>query len=190
LSATNTSLQTLIRVAYRVGVPQISGPAWMAGTRFDITAKGSLEDVSLAVMALKIRNLMAERFGLKVHEESRMQTALVLTNGARIVPSEGGDAVLHLSRTAIAGKNISMDEFMRGLSDATGDLYVDQSGFTGRFDIDITWSRVPAELIGEDDGPPALSTVLREKFGLEVKAQKMSVVVLVVDRVDKNPTDN
>jgi uncharacterized protein (TIGR03435 family) len=78
LSAVNVSLQTLVRVAYRVSVTQISGPDWMADTRFDITAKGEVDDVSLAVMAPKIRNLLADRFGLKVRR------------GLPVVPVAGG----------------------------------------------------------------------------------------------------
>ena len=187
LSAVNVSLKTLVRVAYRVSVPQIVGPDWMAETRFDITAKGDAEDVSLAVMAPKIRKLLADRFGLKVHEENAIRTALVLTNGARIVPSEGGDAILHMFRSGLTGRNIAMDEFARGLSDATGDLYLDETGFKGRFDVDIRWSLLPAELADQDS---SLTTVLREKFGLEVKARKASAVTLVIDHAEKNPTAN
>ncbi len=72
LSATDESVQILIRVAYRIGLPQISGPGWMSTAKFDIQAKGSPEDVSLAVMAPKIKALLADRFGLVVHEDPRV----------------------------------------------------------------------------------------------------------------------
>jgi uncharacterized protein (TIGR03435 family) len=190
LSATNTSLQTLIRVAYRVGVPQISGPDWMSSVHFDISARGAPEDVSLAVTAPKIKALLTERFGLVAHEASAMESAIVLSHGEDIVPSEGGDAVLHMSRTSMIGKNIAMGELCRGLSDATGELYVDESGFAGRFDVNIVWSRVQAEPALAVNAPPSLNTVLHEQLGLEVRSKKVAVVRLVVDRVNRAPTDN
>ena len=59
-----------------------------------------------------------------------------------------------------------MGDFCRGLSDATGQLYVDETGFTGRFDVNIRWALMP------DDA--SLSTVLHGKtLGLkEVKSKK------------------
>jgi len=190
LSATNESLLTIIRVAYRVGIPQISGPDWMASAKFDVSAKGAPEDISLAVMAPKIKALLADRFGLVAHEESVTESVIVLSNGTGIVPSAGGDAVLHMSKTSMAGKNIAMGELCRGLSDVTGQLYVDESGFAGRFDIAIRWSVNPDELTGAANAPPSLNTVLHEKLGLKVESRKMPVTKLVVDRVNRNPTEN
>jgi uncharacterized protein (TIGR03435 family) len=37
---------------------------------------------------------------------------------------------------------------------------------------------------------PSLFTALREVLGLELKAQKVPVQVLVIDHVDRVPTDN
>ncbi len=36
-----------------------------------------------------------------------------------------------------------MGDLCRGLSDATGQLYVDETGFTARFDVDIRWALMP-----------------------------------------------
>jgi hypothetical protein len=66
-----------------------------------------------------------------------MTSALVILNGTGILPSQGGD-----------------DELCRGLSDARGDLYVDESGFAGRFNVDIGRARTL-------DDPAAMASTLR-----------------------------
>src|SRR5207237_2680445 len=76
------SLADLIPYAYRVKRHQLSGPAWMNGTRWDILAKipaGQPHDRAPEMM----QNLLAERFKLAIHRENREQSvyALVIGNG-------------------------------------------------------------------------------------------------------------
>lgn len=70
-TATNVPLRFLIQQAYRASAYQlVGGPAWLTSGRFDITAKppdGSRPDQTM----LMLRGLLAERFNLKVHEETR-----------------------------------------------------------------------------------------------------------------------
>lgn len=83
LRATNVSLQLLIRNAYQLQDFQISGgPSWMASERFDIIAKMP-EGVPLTPgpppaaggpptpMQQMMRRLLAERFKLAVHNETK-----------------------------------------------------------------------------------------------------------------------
>ena len=68
---TNIALRTIIMVAYRVASYQLVGaPGWIDTERFDIQAKppeGSRPEQTI----LMLRGLLAERFKLKVHGESR-----------------------------------------------------------------------------------------------------------------------
>jgi uncharacterized protein (TIGR03435 family) len=64
------SLKDYLRLAYQVKEYQINAPEWMASTRFDITAKlpeGGKEDQIRDMM----KSLLAERFHLKMHRESK-----------------------------------------------------------------------------------------------------------------------
>jgi uncharacterized protein (TIGR03435 family) len=64
------SLRSLLMTAYSAKAYQISGPDWMGIDKFDIVAKvpaGSTKQ-QLNVM---LQNLLAERFGVAVHRESR-----------------------------------------------------------------------------------------------------------------------
>lgn len=70
-NVTNLPLRMLITQAYRVsGYQLVGGPGWIDSERFDIVAKapeGSRPDQT----PLMLRGLLAERFKLKVHGETR-----------------------------------------------------------------------------------------------------------------------
>lgn len=71
LTGTNVSAATLIRFAYDLPDFQISGgPSWLASDRFDVAAKAN-GDVPLDQKRLMLRALLAERFKLTVHTETR-----------------------------------------------------------------------------------------------------------------------
>jgi uncharacterized protein (TIGR03435 family) len=70
-------------------------------------------------------------------------------------------------------------------------LYVDESGFAGRFDVDIRWARTPDDpAAAAPNTLPSLNTALREKYGLKVASRKVPVVKVVVDHVNRVPTEN
>jgi uncharacterized protein (TIGR03435 family) len=79
----------LIVAAYEVKPHQISGPDWLSMERFDIQAKlpdGAVE----SQVPQMLRTLLADRFGLRTHTESRERSAYALAigkNGAKLQPS-------------------------------------------------------------------------------------------------------
>jgi uncharacterized protein (TIGR03435 family) len=78
-TATNVSARQLITNAYRVQPFQIvGGPSWIETDRFDIAAKGA-GDVPPDQMQAMLRGLLAERFGLVAHSESRDMPIYALT---------------------------------------------------------------------------------------------------------------
>jgi uncharacterized protein (TIGR03435 family) len=74
------SLADLIRVAYRVKPYQISGPDWMASERFDVLAKMPEGATSEQVPEM-LQALLAERFKLTVHHESKEHAVYALVVG-------------------------------------------------------------------------------------------------------------
>jgi uncharacterized protein (TIGR03435 family) len=83
------TIADLIVEAYKVKPHQISGPDWLSMERFDVQAKlpdGATEDQ----VPQMLRTLLAERFGMKAHTESRERSAYALVvgkNGAKLQPS-------------------------------------------------------------------------------------------------------
>ena len=107
LTVTNVSLRGLVRFAYEVQDFQIDGgPSWFAVDRFDVAAKAA-DDSPVSDLRRMLRTLLAERFKLRTHSETRDQPvyAMVLarsdsklesklrTSQADCVPSNAGVGV-------------------------------------------------------------------------------------------------
>src|SRR5215472_8597785 len=86
---TNMSLSGLATVAYGIRDYQLTAPAWMDSTRFDVVAKipaGATKDD----FKLMLQNLLAERFKLVVHQDSKevpVYALLVGKNGSKLKES-------------------------------------------------------------------------------------------------------
>jgi uncharacterized protein (TIGR03435 family) len=85
----NFSLSNLINVAYGLGANQLSAPDWMSATMFDIDARvpeGATHDQFRAML----QNLLADRFKLVVHHETRESTEYrleVAKGGPKLKPA-------------------------------------------------------------------------------------------------------
>jgi uncharacterized protein (TIGR03435 family) len=88
-STTNSSLRELLKYAYQVRDFQITQPpAWFDSQRYDVLARAETE-VSEESIRLMLQSLLADRFQLKLHRESKEMQAYLLTvskNGAKIQP--------------------------------------------------------------------------------------------------------
>ena len=69
-TAQNMTMMDLLIQAYKVKRYQISGPEWLASAHFDINAKIP-EGATKEEFGPMLQNLLAERFGLVVHHETR-----------------------------------------------------------------------------------------------------------------------
>lgn len=176
--ATNAWLRILILRAYGILDNQLVGaPDWTgidSGVRFDINAKLEQEPPAvppgqLGARRLALRSLLAERFKLAVHRETREvpMYALVLARadrklGPKLTPSstDCSPAAADARIAAIqAGKRVGtcgtrlqsgrvqhggypLSDFARGLSDSPwlGRSVIDRTGLTGNWDIDLTFT--------------------------------------------------
>jgi uncharacterized protein (TIGR03435 family) len=83
------TITDLIVEAYKVKPHQISGPDWLSMERFDVQAKlpdGAAEEQ----VPQMLRTMLADRFGLRAHTESRERSAYGLVigkNGPKLQPS-------------------------------------------------------------------------------------------------------
>jgi bla regulator protein blaR1 len=69
---TNMAVRQLIVRAYGVQQFQVQGgPSWITGDRFDITAKSADDGITPAQMNLMLQSLLADRFKLRMHRETR-----------------------------------------------------------------------------------------------------------------------
>ncbi len=69
---TNFPVRQMIVRAYGVQPYQVQGgPSWLTSDRFDITAKAGDDPITPAQMNLMLQSLLADRFKLKIHRETR-----------------------------------------------------------------------------------------------------------------------
>ena len=83
LDISNVSLKAIVGQAYKLSLIQVKAPDWMDSARFDIAAKIPDGVVAKEQVPAMLQRLLAERFKLKVHRETKEQTffALVAAKG-------------------------------------------------------------------------------------------------------------
>jgi uncharacterized protein (TIGR03435 family) len=94
LTYTNVSLKNVLINAYDVNDYQISGPNWLDGERFDIVAKIP-QGATKEQFRLMLQNLLAERFKLALHHETKelpMYALVVGKGGPKLKESVEEDA--------------------------------------------------------------------------------------------------
>ena len=94
LTYTNVSLKNVLATAYEVNDYQISGPNWLDGQRFDIVAKIP-QGAPKEQFQQMLQNLLAERFKLKLHHETKelpMYALVVGKGGPKLKESVEEDA--------------------------------------------------------------------------------------------------
>lgn len=90
----NVSLRDIVRAAYRVKDFQIDGPDWLGSARFDVTAKlpeGATEEQ----VPEMLRSLLAERFKLVVHRDTKEHPIYALVvgkDGPKLKPADSQTA--------------------------------------------------------------------------------------------------
>jgi uncharacterized protein (TIGR03435 family) len=84
----------------------------------------------------------------------------------------------------------SMAGFAARLSGQLGLPVVDATHLTGRYDFVLHWvAEGPGYPTGDQAGP-TIFTALEDQLGLRLRKGKARVNVLVVDRLEKTPTEN
>ena len=80
----------LVRTAYNVDPDKVTGgPAWMDKDQFDVIAKAPADSTPEKLQAM-LRNLLAERFGLVVHNDTKPLPAYALTQGKKVLLKAAG----------------------------------------------------------------------------------------------------
>src|SRR5579871_3603130 len=76
----NLSLADLIRIAFKMRPYQVNGPDWMGSQRFDIQAKMP-EGATKEQVPEMLQGLLAERFKLSFHRDSKEHSVYALVVG-------------------------------------------------------------------------------------------------------------
>lgn len=191
LAYTNVSLSDVIAQAYHIQHVQISGPGWMDTERFDIFAKIP-EGVPTNQIPQMLKALLADRFKVKLHSETKVLPAYVLEVGKagpkiQKVDSSGGLSIGTSSGHVHLKGNVTIPWLADYLSTRLGSPIQDQTKLEGAYAIALDW--VP-DLAGDPASGPSLSAAVQEQLGLKLVATKAPLEVFVIDHVERIPTEN
>jgi bla regulator protein blaR1 len=193
-SANNVSLKQLMLFSFGIREYQLTGlPSWADSERYDITAKG--EDDGSAVpnrmptqaemqsrqekTRAMMQDLLAERFGLKFHRETKdlpIYSLVPAKGGPKLVEKKqepvvdatGGPSVdggrgpqprgqmIRMGRGSITGEQMSTAMLVNQLSSILGRNVVDKTGLTGQYDVKLSWAPDESQgalIPGHEDRP-------------------------------------
>lgn len=187
----NASLRKCIALAYNVSEDRdsaISAPDWLNFERYDIAAKFPA-GTPLEQVRVMLRNLLADRFKLKLHRESRevpIYKLVVAKSGSKLRESApGAQGSIGMSQGHLSGKGVpvaTLADRLLGAVFQLGRPVVDRTGINGLYDFSLDWT--------SDDSTPSVFTALQEQLGLRLEPQKGPIEVLVVDSMERKPTAN
>ena len=198
LSVRNGTLRGIIEMAYGVRESQIAGgPAWLNSDGYDIYAKSGSGDgaVPVAEVRRKLQSLLAERFQLRVHRETRELPVYVLAvakNGPKLTEAEAGAENPRAGTRGecgrVTGTDATMGNLVVSLSRELGRPVRDATGLTGKYNFQFAWTPDTGPC-PETPSPPSdgasIFTALQEQLGLKLEAAKGPVDVIVVDHAEK-----
>ena len=207
------TLPTLINMGW-VNPPQkreiIGGPAWIKTDTFDIIAKAARE-VPWENTQLMLRNLVTQRFQLRLHEENQSTTVYALTAGKRPAKLKDADPTRRSECKRSLGDgtitlichNTTVAQLEEtALSEAWGLLdhpVIDLTGLTGAYDFSVTWSPVTrygvaatggdssqvSDVATAPSGDLTFFDALEKQIGLKLQKQKHEVPVLLIDFAER-----
>lgn len=208
-----------IQFAFNVTPAGLDGPPSMDDTCYDIAAKVPLGSTRGQLRQM-LQNLLAERFHLTVHRETRSvgtYALVVAQGGPRLKPSTVQPALPGPSEPASGRKRpsgplwavsvtnggyyrltaLSMDlkSFVIAVEAVLRSPVVDETGLAGNYEFTLDYrpTDAPAGLEFSDEHGfpvPDFASALQLQLGLKLNRQKLSHDVVVIDHLDKSPTAN
>jgi uncharacterized protein (TIGR03435 family) len=178
-----------IRSLARFGSARFPHCRWIDERSYDILAKADQPAAEPELLTM-LQPLLADRFQLQIHHETRTLPgyeltvdkdgvkATVVTDPARTPGGNGG-------RGFIDGYASAFGSLASRLSALLGRPVVNVTNDKRRFDFHLKWN--PDDTAASD--MPSLFTALQEQLGLKLESKKVSVDVLVIDRAEL-PSEN
>jgi uncharacterized protein (TIGR03435 family) len=207
--AKNATMLDLISAAYGVDNEKVQGgPTWLEKDHFDVIAKAPASTTPETVKPL-LQSLLAERFKLVVHNDTKPMPVFVLTAGKgkpklKEAVSGGNSGCdprteppnpqpLTVFLIVATCHDMSMEQFAPLLRQYAGGYLtnpvIDSTGLKGNWDFEFRWSPRNLLTTAGADGI-SIFDAMDKQLGLKLEAQKTPQAVVVVDSVNEKPTEN
>jgi uncharacterized protein (TIGR03435 family) len=204
LNYENVSLKAVLGKAFDVKSYQLTVPDWTDSERFDITAKIP-QGTTKEQFGVVLQNLLVDRFKLAYHRDKKELPAYVLVvgkNGSKLKvsagPAAGGTSMrMQPGKATMNAAGVSMTQLVDMLANQVERPIVDGTELTGRYDFTLEFAPEMQNMPGFVPGPvvegeaaPSLFTAVQEQLGLKLEPKKAALDLIVVDRLEKTPTEN
>lgn len=187
------------------------GPSWIRSERFEIQAKIPQGAQGYALdqfmrgdapgLEKMLRALLADRFKLVVHRETKQVAgyALVAGNGGTKLSQASADDRGPFGVRRVVGPDGKVSSRLTASKAEIRDLafllllatqrpLVDRTGLTGRFDFDLNFAPFDSDGTVDSDSP-SLFTALQKTLGLRLETAKVPLDGLVIDSAQR-PSEN
>jgi uncharacterized protein (TIGR03435 family) len=206
------TLLKLIAAAYSVSEDSIAGgPGWLNSELFDVIAKVP-EGTNMANANLMLQALLADRFGLVIKHGMSPMPRYVLTvgkSGSKLKPASGSDDTGCKPRqqdgpldpnnpaswpnAKIACRNLTPAMIADNLHQMAGGYLdhdvIDSTKLEGAWDFDLEWTARNA-LAAKGSSGISVFDAVEKQLGLKLEAQNVPVPSLVIESVNRKPTEN
>jgi uncharacterized protein (TIGR03435 family) len=207
----------MIRIAYAVDPESVSGgPTWLELDRFDVLAKAP-DQSNAESRRLMLQSLLADRFRLKVHNDSRPMPEYGLTAKNTHLKASGGEGEsgcrfsvenapsgppaagtpVQLPTLVYTCRNTTMSSLAQLLPNApaagqylNNRLVVDQTELKGAYDFTFRYTpKVPVGMSTTGEQIP-LFDALEKQLGVRLEPTTAQMPTIVVDNVNRQATEN
>jgi uncharacterized protein (TIGR03435 family) len=191
-----TTLRHMVKIAWSAEPEPSSEPNWFGSEMYELQAKAP-EGSSKEQIPMMLQAFLQERFGLRVHKESRqvpvyelgLRSATPRVTSAEIV--EPGSASGSTTSGSIVLKRATMDQFASYLTKAAGRPVVNRTGLSGVFAVSLRWTpeMAPAAAARSEFESTDFFTALRE-LGFSLKTATGTFDYVVIEHAERMPREN
>ena len=215
-----TWLNALIATAFGIPGSQITFPPGMGSDRYDIVAnipEGTTKEQFNVMLGNLLRDRFHLKFHIE-SKKTPVYALRVAKNGLKLKETTrhaddttpphalGADAngfpVLSPNYKGIigrpsagemfsAGQDVSIAELAALMEKEAGRRVVDETGLTGRYDfrLHFEWGR-PSAAQTAPSSAPSIFAAVEQQLGLKLESSTASLDYLIIDFLDREPTEN
>jgi uncharacterized protein (TIGR03435 family) len=181
----------IVEWAYGVRDFQVAGaPEWLTRQSFEILATVE-HPASEDQLRQMVRRLLADRFKLKLHHETRdipVYALVVGKSGPKLPATKSavlGPGDIEIRPGRLSAVDATMALFAKILTENLERPVVDKTNLDGHYDFSLTYEP-PSTGTGFTPIGPAIFAPIQD-LGLKLESQKAPVEMLVIDSVERPP---
>jgi len=206
----NATMVDLIRTAYGIDAENVfGGPSWVEFDRFDVIAKVGAKTPDETLKSM-LQALLADRFKLSIHNDTKPMPTFVLTQGKgkhklkEADPSgktgcEAPPLAIRVvdgrvnAQTNATCRNMTMAAFAADLRRLAAGYFttsvLDSTELKGAWDFEFKFTPRTLSILAAGDSISIIDAVDKQ-LGLTLEEKSLPRTVLVIDQVNRKPTEN